>query len=169
MKKLKGFYQNNRIYCILMIVSIVCIILIASAFVYYFIEQTRTDVYGKRLYGIESVKISDDKQKEIEGKIKENEKISKVTFDLKGKIIYLTIELKEGTTEDAQAIAIKSLEYLSTEEKEFYDINFIFTNTAEDDNAKFFPLMGYKKVMQHLYHGLNKVRESRKLWKKIKK
>ena len=79
MKKLKGFYQNNRIYCILMIVSIVCIILIASAFVYYFIEQTRTDVYGKRLYGIESVKISDDKQKEIEGKIKENEKISKVT------------------------------------------------------------------------------------------
>ena len=52
MKKLKGFYQNNRIYCILMIVSIVCIILIASAFVYYFIEQTRTDVYGKRLYGI---------------------------------------------------------------------------------------------------------------------
>ena len=96
MKKLKGFYQNNRIYCILMIVSIVCIILIASAFVYYFIEQTRTDVYGKRLYGIESVKISDDKQKEIE-------------------------------------------------EKEFYDINFIFTNTAEDDNAKFFPLMGYKK------------------------
>lgn len=128
-----------------MIVSIVCIILIASAFVYYFIEQTRTDVYGKRLYGIESVKISDDKQKEIEGKIKENEKISKVTFDLKGKIIYLTIELKEGTTEDAQAIAIKSLEYLSTEEKEFYDINFIFTNTAEDDNAKFFPLMGYKK------------------------
>ncbi len=145
MKKLKGFYQNNRIYCILMIVSIVCIILIASAFVYYFIEQTRTDVYGKRLYGIESVKISDDKQKEIEEKIKENEKISKVTFDLKGKIIYLTIELKEGTTEDAQGIAIKSLEYLSTEEKEFYDINFIFTNTAEDDNAKFFPLMGYKK------------------------
>ena len=122
MKKLKGFYQNNRIYCILMIVSIICIILIASAFVYYFIEQTRTDVYGKRLYGIESVKISDDKQKEIEGKIKENEKISKVTFDLKGKIIYLIIELKE-----------------------FYDINFIFTNTAEDDNAKFFPLMGYKK------------------------
>ena len=53
--------------------------------------------------------------------------------------------LKEGTTEDAQGIAIKSLEYLSTEEKEFYDINFIFTNTAEDDNAKFFPLMGYKK------------------------
>ena len=81
----------------------------------------------------------------INKKIKENEKISKVTFDLKGKIIYLTIELKEGTTEDAQAIAIKSLEYLSTEEKEFYDINFIFTNTAEDDNAKFFPLMGYKK------------------------
>ena len=57
MKKLKGFYQNNRIYCILMIVSIVCIILIASAFVYYFIEQTRTDIYGKRLYGIKSVKI----------------------------------------------------------------------------------------------------------------
>ena len=65
MKKLKGFYQNNRIYCILMIVSIVCIILIASAFVYYFIEQTRTDVYGKRLYGIEKYQmISKKKSKE---------------------------------------------------------------------------------------------------------
>jgi len=52
-----------------MIVSIICIILIGSAFVYYFIEQTRTDVYGKRLYGIENVKIDDNKQKEIEEKI----------------------------------------------------------------------------------------------------
>ena len=73
MKKLKGFYQNNRIYCILMLVSIFCIILIGVAFLVYFIDQTKNSEYGKRLYGIESVEITKDKQNEIVNKIKEND------------------------------------------------------------------------------------------------
>ena len=51
------------------------------------------------------------------------------------------IEFKTGSI---NTLIAKKL-VTATEEKEFYDINFIFTNTAEDDNAKFFPLMGYKK------------------------
>lgn len=145
MKKLKGFYQNNRIYCILMLVSIFCIILIGVAFLVYFIDQTKNSEYGKRLYGIESVEITKDKQNEIVNKIKENEKVENATFDLRGKIIYFTIELNSGTTEDAQSLAIKFLEELSQDEKDFYDINFTITNSADTDEAKLFPIMGYKK------------------------
>ena len=59
MSKIKGFYQNNRIYCILMAISLFCLALIVSAFVVYFVEQTKTDTYGNRLDGIENVQITD--------------------------------------------------------------------------------------------------------------
>ena len=41
MGKLKGFYKNNRIYCIMMAISIFCIALIGVAFLVYFINQTK--------------------------------------------------------------------------------------------------------------------------------
>lgn len=145
MGKLKKFYNNNRIYCILMGISIFCLLLVCFAFVYYFIEQTKTDAYGNRLNGIENVAISSEHKTDVIKKIKENEKIDKVSMDVKGKIIYLIIYLKDGSTEDAQSIAIKSLEYLTEDEKEFYDINYTFTNESNSDNAKVFPIMGYKK------------------------
>ena len=61
MGKLKGFYKNNRIYCIMMAISIFCIALIGVAFLVYFINQTKTDAYGDRLNGIENVNTIDIK------------------------------------------------------------------------------------------------------------
>jgi hypothetical protein len=145
MSKFKKFYNNNRIYCTLMIISVFCLLLIAGAFVYYFIEQTKNDVYGNRLNGISSVEIKDSHKKDIISKVKENDKVDSLTIDVKGKIIYFIINLKDGSVEDAEGIAIKSLEYLTNDEKEFYDINYTFTNKADNDNAKLFPIMGYKK------------------------
>ena len=144
MSKFKKFYKNNRIYCILMGVSIVCILLIVLAFIFYFIEQTKNDAYGNRLNGIESVTISDKHKTEIADSIKENEKISKVDIDIKGKIIYINVYLKDGTRDEAQAMAIKSLEKLTEDEKLFYDINFAFSKPDNTDD-KTFPMMGYKK------------------------
>ena len=39
-KKLKNFYKNNRIYSILMIISLFCLILMVSGVVIYFVNQT---------------------------------------------------------------------------------------------------------------------------------
>ncbi len=162
MKKLKGFYQNNRIYCILMAISIFCIALIIAAFVIYFISQTKTDVYGNRLDGIKNVEISANKTDEIKAFIKENEIVDDVTINIKGKIIYMTIKLKDGKKADAETIAIKSLEKLTEEEKDFYDINFIF----EKENDEMFPIMGYKKSNATIISWTNTNGES---WKKLKK
>ena len=86
MSKFKTFYHNNRIYCILMGISIFCILLIVLAFLFYFVEQTRNDVYGNRLNGISSVEIKDSHKKEIVSAIKSNEKVDKASVDVKGKI-----------------------------------------------------------------------------------
>ena len=146
MKKLKGFYKNNRIYCILMGISILCISLIAVMFLLYFINQTKSDVYGNRLSGIENVEITKEHKDEIISFIDEQEIVEKSTINIKGKIIYINVYLKDGKVDDAQSLAIKILEKLTEDEKDFYDINYTFIKESEKgDEETSFPIMGYKK------------------------
>ena len=141
MKTLKKFYNNNRIYCILMGISIFCIAIIAVLFIVYFVNQTKNDKYGDRLNGIDSVLISDEHKNEIIDAIKTSELVDSARVSVKGKIIYITIVLKDGKVSDAETLAVKSLASLSEDEKNFYDINFSFTK----DEDETFPLLGYKK------------------------
>lgn len=145
MKGFKGFYKDNRVYVILMIVSIVCIILVISGVLIYFVGQSTKDAYGNRLEGIEKVKIKEDKLTELETTIKENELVEKVNTNVSGKILYIVVHLTKGVPTDAENIAVKALEKLSDEEKAFYDIQFIFDSSNEgEDNV--FPIMGYKNA-----------------------
>lgn len=145
MKGLKGFYKNNRVYVILMVVSIVCILSVLIGVIVYFVGQSSKDPYGTRLEGIEKVEIKEDRLTEIENVVKENELVSKVNTNIQGKLIYIVITLSDGTPTDAENISVKAMEKLSEEEKSFYDIQFIFDSTSEaDDNV--FPIMGYKKA-----------------------
>ena len=141
MKKLKKFYKNNRIYCILMGISLFCLALIAMLFVVYFVNQAKNDTYGNRLNGIESMEISDSEKDEIVNVIKESDKVDKATVNIKGKIIYVNVYLLDGNRDLANSIAVKVLNTLNEEKKDFYDINFSFNK--DDDEA--FPFMGYKK------------------------
>ena len=122
LKKLKDFYKRNRVYSILMIISITCIIAIIVGVVLYFIGQTSKDKYGNRLNGIESVEIKESKILEIEKKISENELVKDAQVDIKGKLIYILITMNTGKHSDSEAIAQESLELFSEEEKAFYDI-----------------------------------------------
>ncbi len=145
MKGLKGFYKDNRVYVILMIVSIVCILSIIIGVSVYFLGQSGKSNYGNRLEGIEAVKLSDDRLTEIEDVVKENTLVNKVNVNLKGKIIYIVVTLNSGVPTDAENISIKALEKLSDKEKEFYDIQFIFDSlSTEEENV--FPIMGYKNA-----------------------
>lgn len=145
MKKFKEFYKRNRVYSILMIVSLVCIVSILVGVIVYFIGQTTKDKYGNRLDGIESVKISDNKKSEVINKIKENELVDNVDIDIKGKLIYVNITLKTGKHTDSEAICQTSLETFSEDEKKFYDIQYIVTNKDKNIEENF-PVMGYIKA-----------------------
>ena len=127
MNNIKKFYKNNRIYCILMGVSIFCLALIA--------------VHGDRLNGIESVQITDDHINEMVSEIEKNELVEKASISVKGKIVYITVTLKDGKRQDAEGIAVKSLSGLTEDEKAFYDVSFAFTKNEDET----FPILGYKK------------------------
>ena len=143
MKKLKGFYKNNRIFVILMGIAIFCVAIIAVAFLYIVLSQNSGNLYGNRLNGIETVKVSKDRLTDLENTIKEDTKVDKVSSHIKGKIIYINIYLKEGKAEDAKNIAIKSLDFFNNDEKNFYDISFSVSKDDVEDVT--FPVMGYKK------------------------
>lgn len=95
MKKLKGFYKNNRVFVILMGIAIFCLAIIATAFVYIILSQNTGDLYGNRLNGIETIEIAKTRLTELEKTIKEDEKVEKATSRIKGKIIYINIYIKE--------------------------------------------------------------------------
>ena len=145
LKKFKEFYKRNRVYSILMIISLVCIVSILVGVIVYFIGQTSKDKYGNRLDGIENVQIKKDKISEIENKITENELVSSTNIDIRGKLIYIDIVLKTGKHTDSEAIAQASLELFTKEEKEFYDIQYIVENSDKEITENF-PVMGYIKA-----------------------
>lgn len=144
-KKLKAFYKNNRVYSILMIISIICIVAILVGVVLYFLGQTSKDKYGNRLEGIEKVEIKESKLNDIENKITESELVKSTEVVIKGKLVYITITLNTGTHADAESLAQTSLELFSEEEKAFYDIQYIVDNKDEKIEENF-PVMGYIKA-----------------------
>ena len=87
------------------------------------------------------MEISDSEKDEIVNVIKESDKVDKATVNIKGKIIYVNVYLLDGNRDLANSIAVKVLNTLNEEKKDFYDINFSFNK--DDDEA--FPFMGYKK------------------------
>jgi len=144
-KKLSAFYKKNRVYSILMIISIVCTLSILIGVVMYFIGQTNKDKYGTRLDGIENVVIKDKKISDIEEKISENELVKETEIHIKGKLIYINVTLNTGKHTDSESIAQASLDLFSEKEKSFYDIQYIVLNEDKEVDEKF-PVMGYIKA-----------------------
>lgn len=126
MKRLKRFYKNNRIYCILMLISMLCFILMGTAVVVYFIHQASSSNYGNRLDKIDEYPVSSEIA-ELEKYYKEVGKAKTANVRSQGKIIYFTVELDNKVTiEDIQKLAVGSLDKLMDDQKAFYDIEFIF-------------------------------------------
>ncbi len=144
-KKLKAFYKRNRVYSILMIISIICIIAVIVGVATYFLRQTSKDKYGDRLEGIEKVAISKEKIKSIEDHVATNEIVDSTEIDIEGKIVYITIEVNGGTHADIDAIAQDSLTQFSDDEKAFYDIHYTI-DKKNITTGEIYPYMGSLKA-----------------------
>lgn len=123
-KKFKKFYKYNRIYCILMMISLFCFLLMGTGVIVYFVSQINTSKYGSRLNGID-----DFNQEEIIKKLENSytdAKILEKNIRFQGKIIYIELSMEPTTTnEEIQTICTASLSAISDEEKAFFDLQFI--------------------------------------------
>lgn len=126
MKKIKQFYKEHRVFTILMAIVIVCVILIATVLIQCFYIGNGTDKYGKRLEGIEKYEISESRQSDFENNVANNDKVTKADIILQGRIVYITLQFEQAVSlEEAESIALESLDSFSEEEKKYYD--FMFT------------------------------------------
>lgn len=126
-KKMRKFYKNNRIYCVLMFISIICILIMGVSVVVYFFNQMTTDSYGTRLENKEKYDLGDSLT-DLENFFKESEGIESSSVRLQGKIIYVNVKAVETMkNEQIQSLATTSLEKISEENREYYDLQFMFT------------------------------------------
>ena len=124
MKKIKKFYKDHRVFTILMAIVIVCMILIVTVLIQCFYVGNGKDKYGNRLEGIENYEISETKQNDFKTNLTNNDKIKSVDFKITGRIIYITIQVEQKVKiEEAESIALKSLENFTEEEQEGFIIS----------------------------------------------
>lgn len=110
------------------------------------IFSTGETEYGDRLNGL--VKLDKSVTKEIIEETKENEMVEDITIRTQGKIIYTTIEFKEGTNLDkAKELANNTLTKYKEDVIEYYDFGFFLKENiaeTEDEEKQGFTVAGTK-------------------------
>ena len=139
MKKIGKFLKEHRIFTMLMAIVIVCFVLIMTVLINVFGGfGDDSNKYGNRLEGIEKVEISQKKQDDFESNIANNEKVKSVDILIQGKIVYITMMIEPNVVlEEAESIALKSLDEFTEEEKSFYDFNYTLKQLATENSDGF--------------------------------
>ena len=132
--RVKRFYKNNRIYCILMGISFASIVLIILALLAHFIHQNTSNPYGNRLEDIKKYPVQENID-ESKTKTQENDLVESVSAEIKGKIIWFVIKVKvDASLEDMQNIGTSTLQYFSQENLGYYDIHYLIQREGKKGN-----------------------------------
>lgn len=146
MKKIKKFWQENKVLATMTFIIIVCIIICVALLLKYFYFGNGGTKYGDRLDGIENVMITEDKKNEVKEALEAAEIVDSAKVEITGKIVYTRIVFGEkATLVEAESLAVKALDYFSDEEKGFYDFSFTLIQEASANNEGF-KIMGAKNV-----------------------
>ena len=139
MKNVMNFIKKH-LHVIIGVIIVIFLLILAIMIKGFFFPDDSEAYYGTRLEGIDKVKITDKKKKELESVFKDSSK--DITVRLQGRIIYVDVKVNDDVSVDASRdLANKTLEKLSDEEKGYYDIQFLIANDADKDH---FPIIGYK-------------------------
>ena len=128
------------VVCVIGIILLLSLISIASIL----FPNLGKPIYGNRLDDIKAVKISGDKQIDIENTLSGDKNVNKSNVDIRGNLINIIIDIKsEVDIITAKNIALDALSYFSDDEKKVYDIEIFITKDSVKDNT-LFPIIGYK-------------------------
>ena len=135
MEKIKKWINKNKGLAILLLLTIIFVIILLIIFIELLIGGS-SNKYGNRLDGIDKVKISNETYESVKKEIEDTELVEKVETRLQGKIVYTTIELKDGiTAEKAKEIAANTLDNYSEDELKYYDFSFFLKWKGEEKDT----------------------------------
>jgi len=137
------YIKKNKLTSFVILIFIIVVIL--ASYVYNtFFGSGRSEAYGDRLDGIEAVEITKEQYDNVKEKLMENEKVTKVTTDLQGKIVNIIMTVKDEVNKaDAKKIVEGALKVFDKEQLAFYDIQIFVKKDNEELND--FPIIGYKQ------------------------
>ena len=138
---MKNFFKTHKKQC--MIGGIAFLVIFFLILIWLFIVPVfSNNKYGDRLDGIEDHEISSDTVKDIEDSLKENDKVTDVTYNNEGRILDFIITVSNDmSTEDAKKLGDTVLDKISDDDKKYYDIQILIDTEEENDN---YPIAGYK-------------------------
>ena len=127
------------------IIEICCFLLLVVVLVQVkniFFPNMGKAIYGKRLEGIESAKVTDDKLSTVKENLGAQDSISKVSILINGKIINVMLTVGDDLGLD-QAKALSDVVYqeFSPDVQKFYDFQVFI---QKKNGASNFPIIGYK-------------------------
>ena len=106
----------------------------------FFFPNESGVIYGNRLAGREKLEIKEETKSQIKEALKE--KCSSVKIRIAGRLIYVIAVVNDDVSkEDARGLGDKTLEFLSDQEKVYYDVQILLDNKGNKDQ---FPIIGYK-------------------------
>lgn len=146
MKKLKEFWQKNKVLMVLGSILVVCFIAICIVVATYFFGGSDT-VYGDRLKDMDKYPITEKFKNEYLDSLKSDAKaIEDVTFNTKGRVIYIRIKFVDDyTLVEAESKATASLAKFTENILSYYDLNFTLVSD-ETENSEGFTIMGAKNM-----------------------
>lgn len=138
--------KNNKVLLVLLGILLLCFIVLGYGFYKYFYAGTGESKYGDRLEGIENYPLNENLKEEIIALYESDSRVGDIALDIKGKIVYITIDFVETIkVSEAKDLAIKSLELIGEENLAFYEIQYILTASFEaESESKSFPVFGSK-------------------------
>lgn len=135
MEKIKKWINKNKGLAILLLLTIIFVIILLIIFIELLIGGS-SNKYGNRLDGIDKVKISNETYESVKKEVEDTELVEKVETRLQGKIVYTTIELKDGiTVEKAKEIATNTLDNYSEDKLKYYDFSFFLKWKGEEKDT----------------------------------
>lgn len=126
----------------------VILVFIAGMFVLSYMKKVYWDnnnqaAYGDRTEDVKNHLIDKEAITKIEAEIERLEEVNSAKYDLEGRIINLTIELKdEVTVKEAKALDKTILTNFDADKLSYYSIQIYFVK--KDSSLNDFPIMGYK-------------------------
>ncbi|MDD4547233.1 MAG: hypothetical protein PHI05_00565 [Bacilli bacterium] len=137
------FIKKHKLKIILVVVFLILIIFAYIGVKELLYPDTRKDLYGSRLDGMEQFNVDDNRLKEEVKELSKDEKIEKIDSHLSGRTINYTIHIK-GDLDliTSKSFGDKILEKFSDEEKQYFDFQLFIVNDVE--NSEHYPIVGYK-------------------------
>ena len=144
MSFIKKLYNKHKVLFISCLVALVLFIIILLFFITLLMEGS-SNKYGSRLEGIENVKISNDMIDTITDEIISKDGIKDCKIRLQGKIINLIITFNSDVSSSkAKEIAESTLSSFSSEQLDFYNVEYFITREQNGEEDTPYVVTGNK-------------------------